>query len=131
MPERPKGTGCKPVGSAYGGSNPPAPITGNFHIRFQQFGTEYGGFPRVDAGAADGNPPSNPFWSRWPVYSSGVKQIATLRVSQVTAKYGEHAPMATACCNACRTCVQTNLVGIAVGAVAALGVGLRRVFTRR
>ena len=27
MPERPKGTGCKPVGSAYGGSNPPAPIT--------------------------------------------------------------------------------------------------------
>ncbi len=26
MPERPKGTGCKPVGSAYGGSNPPAPI---------------------------------------------------------------------------------------------------------
>ena len=25
MPERPKGTGCKPVGSAYGGSNPPAP----------------------------------------------------------------------------------------------------------
>jgi geranylgeranyl reductase family protein len=26
VPERPKGTGCKPVGSAYGGSNPPAPI---------------------------------------------------------------------------------------------------------
>ena len=25
VPERPKGTGCKPVGSAYGGSNP-API---------------------------------------------------------------------------------------------------------
>ena len=26
VPERPKGTGCKPVGSAYGGSNPPASI---------------------------------------------------------------------------------------------------------
>jgi predicted RNase H-like nuclease/predicted enzyme related to lactoylglutathione lyase len=26
VPERPKGTGCKPVGLAYGGSNPPAPI---------------------------------------------------------------------------------------------------------
>ena len=25
VPERPKGTGCNPVGSAYGGSNPPAP----------------------------------------------------------------------------------------------------------
>ena len=28
VPERPKGTGCKPVGSAYGGSNPPAPMFG-------------------------------------------------------------------------------------------------------
>src|SRR5581483_12442929 len=28
VPERPKGTGCKPVGSAYGGSNPPAPTPG-------------------------------------------------------------------------------------------------------
>ncbi len=27
VPERPKGTGCKPVGSAYGGSNPPRPTT--------------------------------------------------------------------------------------------------------
>jgi hypothetical protein len=27
VPERPKGTGCKPVGSAYGGSNPPAPTS--------------------------------------------------------------------------------------------------------
>jgi hypothetical protein len=26
VPEWPKGTGCKPVGLAYGGSNPPAPI---------------------------------------------------------------------------------------------------------
>ncbi len=26
VPERPKGTGCKPVGSAYGGSNPPASL---------------------------------------------------------------------------------------------------------
>src|SRR5215213_7143046 len=31
VPERPKGTGCKPVGSAYGGSNPPAPT-----LRFSQ-----------------------------------------------------------------------------------------------
>jgi hypothetical protein len=27
VPEWPKGTGCKPVGSAYGGSNPPAPTS--------------------------------------------------------------------------------------------------------
>ena len=45
-----------------------------------------------------------------------VKQIATLKAGQVAARYGEHAPMATACCNACRSCVQTNLLGIALGA---------------
>jgi hypothetical protein len=40
----------------------------------------------------------------------------------------EHAPMATACCNACRTCVTSNLVGLVlvgaggvVSAVSALG----------
>ena len=59
-----------------------------------------------------------------------MKQIATVRVSQVAARYGEHAPMATACCNACRTCVQTNLLGIAFGAATAVGVGVRRLFRR-
>jgi hypothetical protein len=59
-----------------------------------------------------------------------MKQIATMRVTQVAARYGEHAPMATACCNACRTCVQTNLIGIALGAVGAGGVATRR-FVRR
>jgi len=60
-----------------------------------------------------------------------MKQIATMRVSQVAARYGEHAPMATTCCNACRTCVQTNLLGVALGAVAAAGMGVRRLFTPR
>jgi len=64
-------------------------------------------------------------------HNLGVRQIATLRVSQVTAKYGEHAPMATVCCNACRTCVQTNLLGIAMGAVAGAGLAVRRLLARR
>jgi hypothetical protein len=55
-----------------------------------------------------------------------MKQIATLRVSEVTARYGEHAPMATACCNACRTCVQANLLGIAFGGVTAAWAFFRR-----
>jgi hypothetical protein len=60
-----------------------------------------------------------------------VKQIATLRVSQIATKYGEQAPMATACCNACRTCVQTNLIGLALGAVAAVGIAAKRFVTKR
>ena len=38
---------------------------------------------------------------------------------QVATKYGEHAPMAAVCCNACRTCTTTNL--LALGAAAGLG----------
>ena len=55
-----------------------------------------------------------------------MKQIATMRVSQVAAKYGENAPLATTCCNACRACVQTNLLGLAVAAVAGVGLAVRR-----
>jgi hypothetical protein len=59
-----------------------------------------------------------------------VKQFATIRVTQAAAKYGENAPLATACCNACRTCVQTNLIGIALGALTATGVAVRRRFAK-
>ena len=47
-----------------------------------------------------------------------MKQFATIKLGQTAAKYAEQAPLATACCNACRTCVQTNLIGVALGAVA-------------
>ena len=59
-----------------------------------------------------------------------MRQIATLRMSQAAAKYGEHAQTATVCCNACRTCVQTNLIGLAVAAVGGAGVAVTR-FARR
>ena len=59
-----------------------------------------------------------------------MKEIASGRIGQVAAKYGEHAPMATVCCNACRTCVTTNIVGIAMAAVAAAGVTVAGVFRR-
>jgi hypothetical protein len=42
----------------------------------------------------------------------------------------EHAPAATACCNACRTCVQTNLVGIAIAGLGGAALAVRR-FARR
>jgi hypothetical protein len=51
-----------------------------------------------------------------------MKQIWTGRVGQVVGKYSEHAPMATACCNACRTCVTTNILTLVMGAGAAVGV---------
>ena len=49
------------------------------------------------------------------------------RLTQVVARYGELAPTATTCCNACRTCVQTNLLTAArAGLAAAAGFVARR-----
>jgi hypothetical protein len=59
-----------------------------------------------------------------------VREIWTARVGQVAAKYGEQAPAAAVCCNACRTCVTTNLLGIALAAVTAAGAGVRRIVFR-
>ena len=33
MPERPKGADCKSAGTAFGGSNPPRPTTGNRELK--------------------------------------------------------------------------------------------------
>ncbi len=38
------------------------------------------------------------------------------RLAQTAARYGEHAPMATVCCNACRTCTTTNILTLTAGA---------------
>jgi hypothetical protein len=55
-----------------------------------------------------------------------MKQIWTGRVGQVAGKYGEHAPAVTACCNACRACVTTNVVALLMGAAAGLGAFVTR-----
>jgi hypothetical protein len=48
------------------------------------------------------------------------------RVSKAAAKYGDHAPMAATCCNACRACVQTNLIAGALAGFVAVGAALAR-----
>jgi hypothetical protein len=62
-----------------------------------------------------------------------MKAIWTGRAAQAAAKYGEHAPMAAACCNVCRTCTTANLVGIAFAGITGVGVAVaafaRRVLT--
>ena len=48
-----------------------------------------------------------------------MKQALQGRMLDLTQRYGEQAPMATVCCNACRTCATTNIVAL----VAATGLG--------
>ena len=44
-----------------------------------------------------------------------MKTVWQGRALQFAARYGEQAPMATTCCNACRTCTTTNLLAFATG----------------
>jgi hypothetical protein len=44
------------------------------------------------------------------------KELWQGRAMQVAARYGDQAPMAAVCCNACRTCTTTNLLALATGA---------------
>jgi hypothetical protein len=63
-----------------------------------------------------------------------MKQVWQGRMIQVAARYGDQAPMAAVCCNACRTCATTNLLALAtgagLGAVYAVGRFAKRVVAR-
>jgi hypothetical protein len=59
-----------------------------------------------------------------------MQQFWTGRVAQATAKYGENAPMAAVCCNACRTCVTTNILGVAMAGIAGSGYAAVRLARR-
>ena len=63
-----------------------------------------------------------------------MKTVWQGRALQVATRYGEQAPMATACCNACRTCTTTNLLalatGMGLGALYAVGRAGKRIVRR-
>jgi hypothetical protein len=49
-----------------------------------------------------------------------------MKVLPVMNRAADHAPVIPACCNVCRTCTTTNIVGLAFGSVAAAGYGVAR-----
>ncbi|HKG43103.1 MAG TPA: hypothetical protein VKB10_02525 [Gaiellaceae bacterium] len=56
--------------------------------------------------------------------------VWTGRATQVAAKYGEHTPTAAVCCNACRSCVQTNLIALTIAGIVTAGASLTRLARR-
>ena len=60
-----------------------------------------------------------------------MKTIWTGRIAQAAGKYGENAPMAAVCCNACRTCVTTNVLGVAMAGIAGAGYAVAGFVRRR
>ena len=55
----------------------------------------------------------------------------SLRLTPLANRTADYAPIAPACCNVCRTCTTQNVVGIALGGVAAIGAGVARLARRR
>jgi hypothetical protein len=54
----------------------------------------------------------------------------SVRFAPITNRAAEYAPMAPACCNVCRTCTTTNVVGLMFGGAAAAALAVGR-FARR
>jgi hypothetical protein len=48
-------------------------------------------------------------------------QRLSVRMAPVANRAAEYGPAVPACCNVCRTCTTTNLVGLAVGALTISG----------
>jgi hypothetical protein len=59
-----------------------------------------------------------------------VLEKAQMRMLPLANRANDLGPAATVCCNACRTCVTTNIVGLGMAAIGGLAVGARR-FTHR
>jgi len=53
-----------------------------------------------------------------------------MRMLPLANRANDLGPAAMVCCNACRTCVTTNIVGLGMAAIGGVAVGVRR-FTRR
>jgi len=53
-----------------------------------------------------------------------------MRMLPLANRANDLGPAATVCCNACRTCVTTNIVGLGMAAIGGLAVGAKG-FMRR
>ena len=63
-------------------------------------------------------------------YTELAKVVVQQRLTQAATRYGETSTTATVCCNACRTCVQTNLLTLGLAAVAGSAAWITRRFLR-
>lgn len=54
----------------------------------------------------------------------------TVKLTPVTARTADLAPVVPACCNVCRTCTTTNMIGLGMAMVAGAGYGVAR-FAKR
>ncbi len=51
---------------------------------------------------------------------------AQMKMLPLANRANDLGPAATVCCNACRTCITTNIIGVGIAAVGAVALGVRR-----
>jgi hypothetical protein len=59
-------------------------------------------------------------------YTGSVLERTTMRALPLVNRAADFAPVAPACCNVCRTCTTTNVLGLVLGAAAGSFYGLTR-----
>ena len=50
----------------------------------------------------------------------------SVKLAPITNRAAEYGPAVPACCNICRTCTTTNVVGLVLGGLTAGGLGVAR-----
>jgi hypothetical protein len=63
-------------------------------------------------------------------YTLSMLERVSVRMAPIANRAAEYGPAAPACCNVCRTCTTTNVVGLVVGGMTAAGVWLASVARR-
>jgi hypothetical protein len=51
-------------------------------------------------------------------------QRLSVRMAPITTRAAEYGPAVPACCNACRTCTTTNVVGLMLGGLTVAGIAV-------
>jgi hypothetical protein len=55
----------------------------------------------------------------------------SVKAAPITNRAAEYGPVVPVCCNVCRTCTTTNVVGLALGGVTAAWFAVARLVGRR
>jgi hypothetical protein len=58
-----------------------------------------------------------------------LKQLS-VKVAPITTRAADFTPVAPACCNVCRTCTTTNVIGLVFGAGTVIATATTRLFRR-
>ena len=94
-----------------------------------QWGGRWAGRPTTSTSPSAG--PSGSAFPRNPAYyTESVLTRLSVKAAPITTRAADYGPMVPACCNVCRTCTTTNIVGVATAGFFATFAAVRRLVKR-